>query len=147
MSDDLINSLRDAVRESGGMSRTAIGKRFSGYGAGEIDAALAALEEREEIWRDLRMTRSATRGWVERWLPDNELVAGSMEYIANQLRRALRDSGGMSRVAIRDLFPHTSVSRVKIGAALAELEADGEIRREERAGTRGRSIEIWMPVR
>jgi hypothetical protein len=46
--DFLINSLRDVLRTSGGMSRKVIGKRFWGYSKEKINVALALLERRGE---------------------------------------------------------------------------------------------------
>ena len=64
--------------------------------------------------------------------------------LADQLLRALRDAGGMSRTQIHNLFKRNQPAE-KIEAALAVLVKHGKVRREMRTekGKRGRPEEFW----
>jgi hypothetical protein len=64
--------------------------------------------------------------------------------LTDALLNALRNSGGMSRTGIRDLF-NKNQDAAKISAALKELESYGLARSEMRAGGKGRPAEFWLP--
>jgi Protein of unknown function (DUF3987) len=60
------------------------------------------------------------------------------------LLHALRNSGGMTRTEINNMFKRNH-SAEKIGAALAALEAYGKARREPtKGGGAGRPVELWV---
>jgi hypothetical protein len=64
----------------------------------------------------------------------------------DDLLRALRSSGGMTRTEINNMFKRNR-SAEKIGTALASLEAYGRARREDRpakGGGAGRPVEVWI---
>jgi hypothetical protein len=65
---------------------------------------------------------------------------------ADNLLQALRNSGGMTRTEINNMFRHNR-SADKIDAALGSLETYGRARREHRAargGAAGRPVEVWF---
>ena len=64
--------------------------------------------------------------------------------LTDELLRALRSSGEMSRTQIRDLFKRNKDSG-KIDAALADLKKYGRrAARCARAGGRGPKVEVWI---
>jgi hypothetical protein len=69
------------------------------------------------------------------------------EPFADALLQALRNSNGLSRTAIRDLFKRNQSSE-KIDSALASLEKYGLARRETQStGNRGPRAEVWSPTK
>ena len=67
--------------------------------------------------------------------------------LADELLRALRNSGELTRTQIRDLFKRHKSSE-KIDAALAALKKYGLVRSELRStGGRGPKVEVWIAVK
>jgi uncharacterized protein DUF3987 len=68
------------------------------------------------------------------------------DLLCDDLLRALRNSGGMSRTQIRDHFKRNKDSG-KIDTALATLKKHGRVNCEMRAtGARGPKAEFWVPT-
>jgi hypothetical protein len=64
-----INSLRDALRNTGGMSRTLIGRRFTDQTSEKITTALAGLEKRGEARCEIETWQGRRGRPVEFWVP------------------------------------------------------------------------------